>query len=208
MRGPAPITTKVTLCAICQADLPFKALKCPSCGAPRTERKRPPAPIVSALQAAAAIGEPPSAQAAPTVGTSAGFRFGIGFALGALVIVAIAWLAINAAQGPVGDIVFDLVPGSPTVATFSGSGSAMSEPFRLRGDVDVDWTARPGSSAGCRMRAVLHVASTPTEYQVLIDGETLTDTSRTQVLKALIDNDYVIDVASDCDWSFRFIRQS
>jgi hypothetical protein len=205
--GPAPITTRVTLCAICQADLPFKALKCPSCGAPRTERKRPPAPIVSALQAAAAIGEPPSAQAARTVGTSAGFRFGIGFALGALVIVAIAWLAINAAQGELGDI-SDLNIGLPAVVTFSGSGSATSEPFRLRGDVDVDWTARPRASTGCRMRAVLHVASTPTEYQALIDGETLTETSRTQALKALIDNDYVIDVDSTCDWSFRFKSQS
>lgn len=54
------------------------------------------------------------------------------------------------------------------------------------------------------MRAVLRVASTPNEYQVLVDGETLTETSRTQSLQALIDNDYVIDVASDCDWSFRF----
>lgn len=141
------------------------------------------------------------------VGSATGFRFGIGFALGALVIVAVAWLAINAAQGTHSDISFGLIIGSPTVATFAGSGSATSVPFRLRGDVDVDWNARPGSSAGCRMRAVLQVATTPSEYQVLIDGETLTETSRTQVLKALIDSDYVIDVASDCNWSFRLTHR-
>jgi hypothetical protein len=202
--GPAPITTKVTLCASCHAELPFKAVRCPTCGAPRTELRRTLVPIVSALQAAAAVDAPPTVPAPPAVGTSAGFRFGIGFALGALVIAALAWLAINAAQGAGGDIAFDISIGSPTVVTFSGSGSATSGPFRLRGDVDVDWTARPGSPAGCRMRAVLRVASTPSEYQVLVDGETLTETSRTQGLQALIDNDYVIDVASDCAWSFRF----
>jgi hypothetical protein len=204
--GPAPITTKVTLCAICHAELPFKALKCPSCGAPRTEQRRPPAPITSALQAAEAFDAQSTTRPSPTVGTASGFRFGIGFAVGALVIVAIAWLAIKAVQDPPGDISFDLILGSPTVATFSGSGSATSEPVRLHGDVDLDWTARPSSSKGCRMRAVLHVASTPTGYQVLVDGETLTETRRTQVLQALIDNDYVIEVASDCDWSFRFKR--
>jgi len=204
--GPAPITTKVTLCAICHAELPFKALKCPSCGAPRTELKRPPAPIASALQAAEALDPQPTTRSAPAVGTASGFRFGIGFTLGALVILAVAWLAINAAQGPAGDLAFELTPGSPTVATFNGSGSAMSEPFRLLGDVEVEWTARPASSTGCHMRAVLHVATTPTEDEVLIDGETLTPTSRTQTLEALIDNDYVIEVASDCDWSFRFKR--
>jgi hypothetical protein len=151
----------------------------------------------------ASVGAP----SAPAVGTATGFRFGIGFALGALVIVALAWLAINAAQGKGGDISFDLIIGSPTVATFSGSDSATSIPFRLRGDVDVDWTARPASPDGCRMRAVLRVASTPSEYQVLVDGETLTETSRTQGLQALIANDYVIDVASNCDWSFRFTHR-
>lgn len=211
MSGPAPITTKVTLCAICHAELPFKALRCPSCGAPRTELKRAPAHIGSAIEAAAAIDASPTAPTAPAppaVGTATGFRFGIGFALGALVIAAVAWLAINAAQGKGGDIAFDLSIGSPTVVRFSGSDTATSVPFRLRGDVDVEWTARPSSTTGCQMRAVLRAASTPSEYQVLVDGETLTETSRTQALLALIDNDYVIDVASNCDWSFRFKPRS
>lgn len=205
--GPAPITTKVTLCAVCHAELPFKALRCPSCGAPRTEQKRTPPPIVSALQAAAGVDDSPTAPAPPAVGTATGFRFGIGFALGALVIVALAWLVINAAQGEGGVIAFDLSIGQPTVATFSGSDSATSVPFRLRGDVDIDWTARPASPDGCRMRAELRVASTPSEYQVLVDGETLTETSRTQSLQALIANDYVVDVASNCEWSFRFTHR-
>lgn len=72
----------------------------------------------------------------------------------------------------------------------------------------MDWAARPGSPAGCQMRAFLRVASTPTEYQVLVDGETLTETSRTQSLQGLIDNAYVIDVASDCAWSFRLKPRS
>jgi hypothetical protein len=40
---------------------------------------------------------------------------------------------------------------------------------------------------------------------VLVDGETITEAIGTQVLHGLIDNDYVIDVASDCDWSFRLM---
>ncbi len=203
VKGPSPITTRITLCTSCSAELPFKAEHCPSCGAARPDLNRVPGSAGPAAPPPATVGAP----SALAVGTSAGFRFGIGFALGALVIVALAWLAINAAQGKGGDISFDLVIGSPTVTTFSGSDSATSTLFRLRGDVDVDWTARPGSPDGCRMRAVLRVASTPSEYQVLVDGETLTETSRTQSLQALIANDYVIDVASTCEWSFRFTHR-
>lgn len=201
--GPAPITTKVTLCAICQAELPFKAQKCPSCGAARTELKRPPVAIVSPLQAAAAIDDQSNGRSAPVVGTATGIRFGIGFALGALVIVGLAWLAINAAQGAGGVIAFDLKIGSPTVATFNGSGPATSEPFRLGGDVDVEWTVSPNDPNGCRIRAILRVASNPSEYQVLVDGNTATQTSGTQAIDHMIDNQYLIDVDSTCSWSFR-----
>ena len=93
--GPASITTKVTLCAVCHAELPFKAQRCPSCGAPRTELKHAPVQIASALRAAAAIDAPPTAPTPPAVGTATGFRFGIGFALGALMIAAVAWLALD-----------------------------------------------------------------------------------------------------------------
>jgi len=202
--GPAPITTKVTLCAICQAELPFKALKCPSCGAPRTELNRPPAPIVSALQAAAAVDAPPTAPASPAVGTSAGFRFGVGFALGALVIAALAWLAFNALQGTGGGISL----GSPIVSTFSGSGSATSEVVHLSGEIDVDWTTRPIGPAACRIRAVLQVALKPTELQVLVDGEIITEATGTQATGRLIDNDYLIDVDSTCGWTFRLKPRS
>ena len=189
MRGPSPVTTKVTLCASCSAELPFKAQHCPSCGAAREEEKVAPAAA------------PPTA---PAVGTAAGFRFRLGFAAGALIIAALAWLGFNALQGADGGITF----GSPMASTFEGSGSATSEPVRLGGEIDVDWTARPNSPAGCRMRAVLQVASNPNEREVLVDGETITEATGTHVLYGLIDNDYVIDVASNCDWSFRLKPRS
>ena len=138
------------------------------------------------------------------MGTSAGFRFGIGFALGALVIAALAWLAFNAVQAA--DDGITLFP--PVVSTFSGSGSATSEVVHLGGAVDVDWTARPIGPAACQIRAVLHVASKPTELQVLVDGETTTEATGTHATGRLIDNDYVIDVASDCAWSFRLKTRS
>jgi hypothetical protein len=68
---------------------------------------------------------------------SAGFRFGNRFALGNPVIAALAWLAINFLLGADGSITF----GSPVASTSNGSGSATSEPVRLGGKIDVDWTA-------------------------------------------------------------------
>jgi hypothetical protein len=52
------------------------------------------------------------------------------------------------------------------------------------------------------------VASTPTELQVLVDGETTTEATGSHATGRLMDNDYVIDVASDCDWSFRLKPRS
>ena len=153
------------------------------------------------------IAEPPKTPGSP-VGATSGFRFGLGFALGALVIAAAAWLVIIVLRSPGGEVSLDLNLGSPPSAVFSGSGSAMSEPFHLGGDVDVDWTARPIDLATCRMRAVLRVDTRRSEYQVLIDGETATEVTRTQSLAKLISNNYVIEVDSTCDWSFRFKSRS
>ena len=190
--GPAPITTKVTLCASCHAELPFKATRCPSCGAPRDEPKDPLATTV------------PAASVASAVGTAAGFRFGIGFALGALAIAALVWLGVSALQGGNGSIAF----GSPTASVFNGSGSTTSEPVRLVGVVDVEWSARPSSTAACRIRAVLRIAARPSDHEVLAEQVSITEATGTHVLYGLVDNDYVIEVDSTCDWTFRLKPRS
>ena len=153
------------------------------------------------------IDEPPNVPGSP-VGTTSGFRFGLGFALGALVILAAAWLALLVLRNPGGEVSLDLNLGSQPSAVFSGSGSATSEPFHLGGNVDVDWTARPIESTGCRMRAVLRVDTRGSEYQVLVDGETAMEVNRTQSLDKLVSNNYVIEVDSTCDWSFSFKSRS
>lgn len=183
--GPSPVTTRLTLCASCAATLPPKAKRCPTCGASRP-------------------GEPEPAVVSPALtfglGVTTGFKFGAGLAIGAVVVAALAWLGTTWLLGPAQNLTL----GSPEASMFSGTGSATSEVVHLTGTVDVAWTAGPGSASECRHRALIHGASRPNDAEVIVDRDVLSDTSGAHVLYGLVDTDYVIDVDSSCQWTFRF----
>ena len=182
--GPSPVTTRLNLCASCAATLPPKAQKCPACGASRVD---------DAVESVA------PAPAPAQLGVGTGFRFGMGFAVGAVLIAALAWLGINTFLGSGGLPGF----GSPVASTFSGTGSAKSESVHLAGDVNVLWMSRPSSAAACGHRALIRVASRPDDHEVIVDQRVLSETSGTHVLYGLVEADYLIEVDSTCEWSFR-----
>ena len=189
--GPSPVSTRLNLCASCAATLPPRAKQCPSCGAPIVD---------DAVASVASVAPAPTP--AP-LNVAAGFKFGIGFAVGAVLIVALAWLGVSTFLGSGGLPAF----GSPA-ATFSGTGSATSESVHLAGDVEVSWMMRPTLAAGCAHRAVIRVASRPGDEEVIVDKQVLSETSGTHVLYGLIESDYVFAVDSTCEWSFRLKPRS
>jgi hypothetical protein len=186
--GPSPVSTRLNLCASCAATLPPRAKKCPSCGAP----------IVDDAVAAVAPAPTPA-----SLNVATGFKFGIGFAVGVVLIVALAWLGVSTILGSGGLPAF----GSPAAA-FSGTGSATSEFVHLAGDVEVSWMMRPTLAASCAHRAVIRVALRPGDEELIVDRQVLSETSGTHVLYGLIDSDYVIAVDSSCEWSFRLKPRS
>lgn len=187
--GPSPLTTRLTLCASCSAELPFEARFCPSCGASRS----------------GSIAEPQgSSDLRMSIGVASGFKFGVGFALGGLAVGAVAWLLslfiLNVASG--------LLSGSTGASTFSGTGTARSQAVQLEGDVDVSWTANAVSAEECRHRAAIYFEGRPNDREVVVDQQVSKAASEVHVLYGLAASQYILDVESTCEWSFRFKPRS
>ena len=174
-------------CPDCGTRLPAEAQFCPSCGA--------------AFQVVAA--RPGGRRPNATVGD--GFRFGIGFFLAAA-IFAVAWtivsvLLFGAFLGALASGLSSL--NSTGAQRFDGTGDQTSAPFHLSGTTDVTWQASPPAAEGCRHRAVLSRADRPIASEVVIDTTVTGAQSGTYQAVGLPAADYVLGVASTCNWSFR-----
>lgn len=187
--GPSPLTTRHTLCASCSAEMPFGAKFCPSCGASRS--------------GSIAVSEEQS-NLRVSISIASGFKFGVGFALGGLVVGVVAWLLslfiLNATSG--------LLSGSTGASIFNGTGAARSQAVQLEGDVDVSWTADAPSAEDCRHRAAIHFDGRPNDREVVVDQQVSKAASGVYVLYGLAASQYILDVESTCQWSFRFKPRS
>ena len=182
--GPAPPARR---CAECGARLPAEARFCPSCGTP--------------FEMVAA--RPAELRVNTTVG--AGFRFGIGFFIAAAVF-AIAWtllslLLFGAFFGALASGISGLT--STGAQRFDGTGDQTSAPFRLSGSTNVSWQASPTGAEGCRHRAALSRADRPISSEVVVDKTVTAADSGTYTAVGIPAGDYVLGVASTCNWSFR-----
>lgn len=194
MPGPPPIRTPGPAappprCGDCGERIPAAARFCPSCGAANGDQARPEANRV-------------------TIGVGSGFRFGVGFFLAAGLFGVISFIVSLFLAGTlVGALIAGLAGLTTTGAsTFQGSGEALSEPFRLSGDVEIAWTATDADGGGCRIKAVAYRADRTIAREVFLDRAVATEERGTYTLRGLIDADYVIDVDSDCAWTFRVTR--
>lgn len=191
--GPSPKTTRLVKCGDCGGPMSADDRFCPSCGT--------------------AYGEAPTGRSASraeirvSIGIATGFRFGVGLALGALVVWAVATLiALILAGAAVRTVVsgFEATGAS----TFSGTGPAVSQPVQLRGIVDVIWTAAPTSAGPCRHQAAIYADGRPNTREVLVDRDVSSESTGTHVLYGLVSSEYVVDVKSTCSWTFRFKPRS
>jgi hypothetical protein len=183
--GPAAPPAR---CTDCGARLPVDARFCPACGAARGW----------------SVAKPTDVRLHTTVG--AGFRFGIGFFLAAAAF-AIVWglislVVFGAFVGALASGISGL--GSTGSQRFEGTGNEKSSPFALTGSVDVEWKAAPVGSASCRHRSVLSRADRPIASEVIVDQAITSEQTGIYTAVGLPAADYVLDVESDCTWSFRF----
>ena len=172
--GPAPADAK---CAECGARIPIGARYCPMCGLLHT------------------VDAPPSAR---SIGVVDGLKFGLGLAIAAALVALLVWVGFMLISNAMG-----LVSG-PVDSTFNGSGSVVTESFRLSGDVDVTWSANPLTPDGCRHTATVYIANQPGAREVIADQQIGVATTGQYTLRGLADDRYVAEVASGCQWSFRF----
>jgi hypothetical protein len=176
--------------------MPSEAKFCPSCGA--------------------AFGFAParSRDIRLSVGFASGLKFGFGFAIGAAVVGFVAWLiGVVVVASMIGTFLSGLGGTAGTVVAdphrFSGSGQATSEPIRLAGTVDVEWTADISTSGqACSHRAAVNREDRAINSEVVVDQQIAQGTSGTYTLRGLPDARYLIEVASSCLWSFRLLPRT
>jgi hypothetical protein len=96
------------------------------------------------------------------------------------------------------------ITGIPSGAsTFSGTGSEVSVPLDLGGDINVAWEARPASSPECDHYAEIHLADRSATRDIVVTEHITVPSAGSRLVAALPRDRYVIDVRSTCDWSFR-----
>ncbi len=181
--GPAPPQLR---CHACQEPLALGARYCAACGA------------------STAPTAPPSNDVSMRLGVGSGFRFGVGFFIAAALFGVISFLvSLLLAGSLVGLLLGGVATMTSTGASaFEGSGSARSEPFRLAGDVDVEWRATAPATP-CHHRALVIRDERALAREAIVDQDIETTESGTYVLRGLVDAGYIIEVDSDCAWSFR-----
>lgn len=187
--GPAP---PPRTCVECGARLPTDARFCPSCGAGY----------------AMTVLKPAEVRMNTTIG--AGFRFGIGFFLAA-VVFAIAWavLSLMIFGAFISAIASGLSGmGSTGAQRFDGTGDQISSPFHLSGSTEVAWQASPVGTESCRLQAILSRADRPIAAEIVVDQTLTSARSGTYTAVGLPAADYVLSVTSPCTWSFRFAAKS
>jgi hypothetical protein len=191
--GPA---APLPRCSDCGARMPTDAKFCPSCGAAFGFASERPRDIKV------------------SVGFGSGLKFGFGFPIGAAVVGFIAWL--------IGVVVFTSMLAAflsglgGTAATvmadphrFAGSGQATSEPIRLAGTVDVEWTADIATSGqACWHRAAVNREDRAINSEIVVDQQVTQGTSGTYTLRGLPDARYLIEVETTCSWSFRLLPRT
>jgi len=189
IRVPGPAAPPLR-CGDCGERIPSDARFCPSCGA------------AYGIAAARHDGTRVS------VGVGSGFRFGLGFFVAAALFGVISFLvSILVAGTLVGALVAGFTGVASTGAsTFQGAGDARSQPLRLSGDVEIAWTASDPDGGGCQIDAVAVRAGREIAREALLDLAVATQEAGTYVLRGLIEADYVIQVDSDCAWTFRVAR--
>lgn len=139
------------------------------------------------------------------LGVASGFRFGVGFLLAAALFGVISFLISLVVAGSLFALLLGGVTnlGSTGASTFDGSGTMRSEPFRLSGDVEVSWEASTISPSGCHLRAQVELDAATPARELIADVDIATSDSGRYLLRGLREADYLIDVDSDCQWSFR-----
>jgi hypothetical protein len=149
------------------------------------------------------------AEVAMRLGVASGFRFGVGFLLAAALFGAISFLISLVVAGSLFALLLGGVTslGATGASTFEGSGTARSEPFRLSGEVEVTWQATTTSSSPCHLRALVVLQAATPARELIADADVATTDSGRYLLRGLREADYVIDVDSDCQWSFRLSRE-
>lgn len=185
--GPAAPTPR---CGECGDRIPADARFCQSCGA------------AYALESARPI------DTRVSFGVGSGFRFGVGFLLAAALFGVISFIASIVVAGTLVGALFAGITGltSTGASTFQGFGHALSQPFRLSGDIEIAWSASDPDGGGCQINAVAFRADRTIAREVFLDLAVTTQESGTYALRGLIDADYVIQVDSDCSWTFRVAR--
>jgi hypothetical protein len=127
-----------------------------------------------------------------------GLKFGLGLALAAAVVVLVIWVGFMVMSNVVGSL------SGRADSTFNGTGSVVTDSFKLSGDVDVTWSANPLAPEGCRHTATVYIANKPGAREVIADQQVGVATTGQYTLRGLADDRYVVEVASGCQWTFRF----
>ena len=191
IRTPAGPAAPPSRCRECGEVLPADARFCAACGASQSPSAVKPGEVPVRL------------------GVASGFRFGVGFLLAAALFGVVSFLVSLVVAGSLFALLLGGVTslGSTGASTFEGSGTTRSEPFRLSGDVEVTWQATTISPAGCHLRAHVALDATTPARELVADLDVATAESGTYLLRGLREADYLIDVDSDCHWSFRLSRR-
>lgn len=168
----------------------------------------PDARFCATCGAAASAASARADESRVAIGVGSGFRFGVGFFLAAALFGVISFIVSILVAGTLVGALFAGITGltSTGASTFQGSGDALSEPFRLSGDIEIAWTAVDPDGGGCQIRAVAYRADRTIAREALLDLAVTAPESGTYVLRGLIDADYIIEVDSDCAWTFRVTR--
>lgn len=187
VHGPA---APLLRCGDCGERIPADARYCASCGAAYG--------LVAARHDETRV----------SIGVASGFRFGLGFFVAAALFGVISFLmSILVAGTLVGALVAGFTGLASTGAsTFQGVGDARSQPLRLSGDIEIAWTASDPDGGGCQINAVAVRADREIAREAFLDLAVTTQESGTYALRGLVDADYVIQVDSDCAWTFRATR--
>ncbi len=183
--GPAPADAK---CGECGARIPSGARFCAMCGA--------------AYQFAI-----PTTKAGPSIGFREGFTFGLGFSIAGAIVGLIGALLYLLVIASLLSGIVNAFRGTTGAMTFSGTGDRFSDPFRLTGNVDVEWSAAP-SGGPCSHAASIYLETRPVAREVIVERDLMAEESGTHTLRGLANGRYVITVESDCNWSFRLVPRS
>lgn len=175
--------------------------RCSDCGAPVS----PDASFCSGCGAAFGGLATRPTEVRVNTGIGAGFRFGIGFFLAAVVFSIVASILSILLAGAFITALTSGIQGAVSTGSsrFEGSGNARSAPFHLAGNVDLTWTAEPTPTGPCRHLAALTRSDRPIASETIVDQAVSASSSATHRAIGLPEADYVIDVVSTCGWTFR-----